>query len=428
MLRELTFHEGDTIGGNDLNKRISHSRQNLLNTSLFNFVTIAPACIPDSAAPGYVFADVTINVKERWYTWPVPVFSIVEQNVNTWWRNGHNLQRANYGIFLTRYNFRGREETIAAICQFGYAEEFGAQYSIPYLNKKQTLGVTLTGTYTKNHEVAYETYNDKLVYYKDVFHYLRSQTLGSVVFSYRQGFYIHHTLEFRYTDLFIKDTVRNLSENYFPDASTRMRYFTLSYHVVRDYRDSKAYPLKGHFEEIEITKHGLGIMPGENLDVFYVASSLRWYQPIASRFYFAAMAKGRWVPGPVPPYYHQRALGFGPYVRGYEYYIIDGENYALGKISFRYALMKPHTYQLKSVNAEKFTLFHIALYTGIYADAAYVQDRSSTAANNPLGNTMLFGYGAGLDFVTYYDITARFEYSFNKMGENGFFVHLEAAF
>ena len=41
IFRELTFKIGDTIQTWDFGNRLGNSRQNLLNTSLFNFVTIA---------------------------------------------------------------------------------------------------------------------------------------------------------------------------------------------------------------------------------------------------------------------------------------------------------------------------------------------------------------------------------------------------
>jgi hypothetical protein len=78
---------------------------------------------------------------------------------------------------------------------------------------------------------------------------------------------------------------------------------------------------------------------------------------------------------------------------------------------------------------EKFNTLHLALYTGIFADAGYVEDKSSVISdNNSLGNSWISGYGAGFDIVTYYDLTFRFEYAFNNLGEGGFYVHFGAPF
>jgi hypothetical protein len=52
----------------------------------------------------------------------------------------------------------------------------------------------------------------------------------------------------------------------------------------------------------------------------------------------------------------------------------------------------------------------------------YISDTRDNVLN-PLANDLLVGYGLGIDLVTYYDWVIRFEYSFNKKGESGFFIH-----
>ena len=49
-----------------------------------------------------------------------------------------------------------------------------------------------------------------------------------------------------------------------------------------------------------------------------------------------------------------------------------------------------------------------------FADMGYVNDKRYATAN-PLANNWLHSYGAGLDFVTYYDKVLRLEYSFNSL-------------
>ena len=61
--REMLFHEGDTICSNET---IKQSRENLLNTSLFNFVDF------DWTDDGNEKKSLTISVVERWYLWPIP--------------------------------------------------------------------------------------------------------------------------------------------------------------------------------------------------------------------------------------------------------------------------------------------------------------------------------------------------------------------
>jgi outer membrane protein assembly factor BamA len=426
--RELTFAAGDTIRYADSSARFTQSERNLINTSLFNFATVTVEEVAgDSAVPQLV---INIAVRERWYTWPAPIFDVMEPNLNTWWRNGHNLERASYGGMITRYNFRGRRETVSAIARFGYSQQFGGQYSIPFLNRKKTVGITVTGLYTRNHEVFYATRNNQLVYYNDEAHRIRKEVSASAKLSYRRGIYQRNSLEVRFTDLSVFDTVVDLANDYFAGGSDRMRYLTLSYQFVRDYRDAKAYPLHGYLFDVEVTRHGLALLSDEDLNVTFVAASVRkWFQLKSTRFFGGAMIRARWLPGPVPPYYHQRALGFSTYVRGFEYYVIDGQNYAIAKSVLRYQLLKPRVFKFSWFPMEKFNTLHLALYAGIFADAGYVQDKASSSADaNSLGNSWLSGYGAGFDIVTYYDLTFRFEYTFNNLGEGGFYVHFGAPF
>jgi hypothetical protein len=74
---------------------------------------------------------------------------------------------------------------------------------------------------------------------------------------------------------------------------------------------------------------------------------------------------------------------------------------------------------------ERFGKFHYAFYLGIFSDAAYVDDQIGYTGNN-LANQIQFGNGISLDFVSYYDIVIRAEYSINKFGESGLFLHFVA--
>lgn len=429
ILRELSFERDDTIAFTDWQSHLDRSKKNLINTSLFNFVDITWKYLNETDSGIVRSIAVTIAVRERWYTWPSPVFDVMEQNLNTWWRNGHNLDRATYGFMITRYNFRGRKETVALIARFGYSQQIGGQYSIPFIDRKRTLGVTLTALHTRNHEVFLATRNNLLVFYKDRDHHIRSDFSASMKFQYRPGIYYRQTLDLKFTDLKVNDDVISLAPDYFTDTATRMRYFSVSYQLVRDYRDARYYPLSGTYTDVEVTRHGLGLLEDENLNLTFIAGGFRKYQPVTSRIYAAGMVRFRYLPGQTPPYYHQRALGFSTYVRGYEYYVIDGQSYVLFKSSLKYQLMKPRTYNVKFLPVEKFNMFHVAIYGGIFCDGGYVQNRSTQPVHaNTLADTWLYSFGAGLDFVTYYDLVFRFECAVNHLGESGYFLHMGAPF
>jgi hypothetical protein len=68
------------------------------------------------------------------------------------------------------------------------------------------------------------------------------------------------------------------------------------------------------------------------------------------------------------------------------------------------------------------------MYLGFNFDHGFVNDRNNLPDNARLTNKYLFGYGAGLDIVTLYDMVFRFEYSLNNQGEQAFFVNFRAPF
>jgi hypothetical protein len=89
--------------------------------------------------------------------------------------------------------------------------------------------------------------------------------------------------------------------------------------------------------------------------------------------------------------------------------------------NIKYELVKPSVKKVKEGQEEnKFKAMQYAFYLNIFADAGYVLNRYTDV--NPLNNKMLYSWGLGLDFVTYYNMVLRFEYTFNSAGTNGFFI------
>ena len=416
ILRELSFMVSDTIAPGQLNKKLTTSRQNLLNTSLFNFVTITPI-VNDS------FVDLHISLIERWYTWPVPVFELAETNFNTWWLT-RDLRRTNYGLFVNRENFRGRKEALRLKAQLGYTEQFALQYNVPYIDKKQTTGLGLTLSYLRNHEITYKTVNNKRIFFKDKENYAREEFVARVAMTLRKGIYNTGTFSLKYNMANIADTITRLSEDYFQKNNTHVQFFTLGSHFKRDKRDFKAYPLKGYYFDLEAVKIGVGFLPNSP-DVLYFRSAFKKFWKLNDKFFYAASTKAKISANSNQPYYNQSGLGYGDLVRGYEYYVIDGQNWYLAQSNLKYQLISPRIQKIDFIPSEKFNTFHYAVYLNLFADAGYVRDKLYGQLN-PLSNAAMVGYGIGLDYVTYYDQVLRLEYSFNKLGERGFFINFTA--
>jgi hypothetical protein len=150
---------------------------------------------------------------------------------------------------------------------------------------------------------------------------------------------------------------------------------------------------------------------------------------LSGRLYYGGLGKIRYVNYEKHiPYAFNRALGYGHYLRGYEFYVIDGQSMLLNKNSFRYQLVKQRYYKIPFGNAFRaFNTIPFSLYANTYFDVGYVNE-SIYQKTNSLSNSWQFGYGLGLDIITYYDFIIRLEYSRNKLNEHGFYLHFTSGF
>ena len=172
----------------------------------------------------------------------------------------------------------------------------------------------------------------------------------------------------------------------------------------------------------------MGLMHKETLNTFYIRSSFRKYFTLSNNFFFASGLRAKLSNNDFQPFFVKQGLGFGnDYVRGYEYYVVDGISYIINKNNIKYQLIKPRIKNFKFIKNEKFSMIHYALYLNLFADFGYAYDyKPLNQLSNNLSNSLLYGYGIGLDVVTYYDKVLRLEYSFNKMAESGIFINFVA--
>ena len=415
--REILFNVNDTLTAAEFTKQAEQSRKNLFNTSLFNFVTLDTAFAEGSDSQ----VDVTYDVLERWYIWPVPIFEFADRNLNEWLKK-KDWNRLNYGMYLTWNNFRGRRERLIVYASFGYDENYHFKYQITYINKAQTLGIGFAAGFMQNHEIAYNSENNKEVYYKSEDSYPKREIFGYSELFYRKGIHNQHWGILGYTDLQVSDSVIALNPEYSFGDSKENQSLNIYYQYRSDYRDYRQYPLNGHYFDVELDKRGLGLLNGSKVNALYVKANIRKYIRLKGRFYWASGLTVKYSPLDDIPYAYMKGLGYKrDYIRGYEYYVIDGQHFGLLKNNLKFELVSQRVQEFKFIPTDKFNKLYYAFYLNVFADLGYVMDNRSNV-NNPMANEILPGYGLGLDFVTYYDFVLRIEYSFNKKGESGFFI------
>ncbi len=417
IYRELTFRIGDSIPMKDLEAVFRRSEENLLNTSLFNSARITRLQNGNEI-------DVYIIFTERWYIFPLPIFEIAERNFNVWWKS-KDFSRVVYGGVLTWNNFRGRKEEIGATIRLGYTQRISFFYKIPFINKKQRSGLNFGFAYARNHQTGFATINDELSNYKNEEKYARAETGASISYTHRADLYETHLLEgaFRYAE--VLDTVVHLNNDYFAEGKTNTKYFSLRYVFKSDHRDIVNYPLKGNYFDVELSKVGLPFL-NDKVNIYSITSRYKKYWTLPYGFYFSSGITAKVSGNEFQPYYNTKALGYSTeYLRGYESYVIDGQGFGLLKTNLKYKLLGERVVRADFIPLSKFNVIPFAFYLNLYGDAGYVKDKQFSKFNS-LVNTWLYSGGAGLDFVTYYDLVFRFEFSVNKLGESGFFLHFTA--
>ncbi len=422
ITRELSRKLNDTITLSKLHHFKKRSEQNIFNTQLFIYDSIYSVIDHDTKT-----IQLKISVKERWYIWPVPVFEIQDRNFNSWWRT-KDLFRINYGFALGFDNFTGVKDKLVFLFQKGYSEKFGFSYKLPFVNKAQTIGISSSYIYSRNNEVTYITQYNEPQFVREYGTYLRTEQEAKIGLIHRPNLYEQNTIEVLVKSASINDTVVKLNSDFYGKSRKKITYASLQYRYTFDNRDNKQYALKGWMFDLWATQDGFDFSDNSPINNLNVTVSLKKHTKISNRVYLANMVKGRWMNVDYLSYNFNRSLGYTDLVRGYEYYIIDGQKYFLSKNSLRYQIIKPRVFQTNSrLTIKQFSTIPYYAFINVFFDAAYIEDKFYNSTNF-LNNSWQYGYGVGLDFITYYDLVMRFEYSFNRQNQGGFFIHLSSGF
>jgi outer membrane protein assembly factor BamA len=423
IFRELDFKVNEVIFRKDVIFKRQVSINNLTKTSLFNFIEINIEETPGSNI------IITVKLTERWYIWPTLYLNHTDRNFSEWWRT-KDLSKLEYGIGLKINNFRGLGETLMLNYRMGNFIKYELDYRGIYLDKAKRHSLSLLASYSGKNILPWGIESDKQVTLKENYQLLNTVYL-STMYKYRKRYFNSHSFEFGYTDIKISDTIYSLNPYYVGFNNKRQKYLNLRYEFTSDTRDSRIYPKTGYLFVAGINKKGLGVLPDEfNALDFY--TQLYVYRRLNKRFYGAS---GIWYSSNMTNdyvFFSQTGLGYLQFVRGYEYYVANGSNAVLFKSLIKYEVLSMKIINLNIWpirNLYQFNKIPVEIYANLFFDAGYVTDKFDIYKQyeNSLVQKAMYGIGAGIDFVTYYDKVLRFDYSFNAMGERGLFIHWKAA-
>ncbi len=424
ILREIQFQKGDSLVISTINQQLEQARQQVYNTTLFSEVKFETVIL--SAFDVIVLVD----VKERWYIYPVPQFKPVDRNFNEWIKTYNaSLKRVNYGLKFVHYNLTGRRDQLRIFLLTGFSRDFSFSYNAPYSNSKLTEGFVVGSGYSQKKEIPYKTdFNNNLLFYTS--DSLRSISVGSSFninagYTLRKGFFNKHIFNAAFSRLTASDSIflQKNNPNYFNTGKSSANIFEIFYGYQHANVNNVLYATKGKTAFIAVSKKGLGFTGGIN--ALTVEAGLNKYYDLGKKWYSSIQLNGKIKLPLYQPYINQRGLGYGDsYLRGLEYLVIDGVGTALIKSTLKYKVAEfkiPLPFKIKSLPYIPFTIF-----AKTYTDLGYAFNKREFVTN--LNNKLLYTGGFGVDILTFYDVNLRLEYSFNQLNQKGLFLHTQSGF
>ena len=389
ILREMTLKPGLAITRNLL----EYDRNRIYSLRLFNEVQMR---VEPSAAG---FAHLVIEVSERWYIFPYPIFGIRDRD----WG------RIFFGVGIVHTNFRGRNEKLNASLILGFDPSVGLSYRNPFLNAEGTQFIEGQLSYSKvrNRSILAQAGTDNF----DERHYAVSGRYG-------RRFDIYHTLwiegGYQVVDIGNYIPIPTIS----PEGIDRFPIGRIGYSY--DSRDIGEYPGSGAFAGATISKFG---WPGADLDIVRYAADVRGYQPVARDVVLAARLFTDLAAGGRTPSYNHVYFGYGERIRGHFKEVYEGESMLGFSTELHYTLLSPVYFRVHALPSE-FSVWRFGITAALFGDAGTVWFRGTPVALD----RFVKGYGAGIDFLLPYSAVLRVEYALNEVRRGEFILDFGASF
>jgi outer membrane protein assembly factor BamA len=412
LLAEMSFSVDKTYDKALLASKIKESTQRIYNLQLFVWVEITINKIADNEL------SIIYKMQERWYLWPVPIFSLADRNWSAW-LDKMDFSRIDYGIHLVQDNFRGRNEELKSNIQLGFNRKYELFYSVPNLNKKQTIGMVAGASYFHSRTIDYNTINNEQIFYKSntEFPIKKQYLMYSLI--YRKSVENKYQTTFELGQTSISDSVNRLNSDFFLGANSR-QYLQIDLNRRINKRNTFSFPLEGIYLDLGLSyKHFFNTSEAPIITTYLKASK---YFQVFKNTYYSVGTMWQYRIFDNLSFFENKALGYKTYIRGFELNVIDGQNYGVLKNSVSQTLLKKKNIKLPIINNPKFNKMPLFILLNIYNDLGYVAD-NVYQINNPLANQFLMGTGVGIHFITYYDRILRIEYTINNYQKGSIFIH-----
>ena len=392
ILREIPHHFPDTLSENSL-LSIKNRIQNLY---LFNRVELQISNLQQKNV-------LLILVTESWYIFPVPMLFI----------NEHDWSKISYGLQLSHYNFRGRNEKLRLGGWLGYNPAFYASYFNPWIGSKTRL-ILGTAISKKKIENKIFPFNEE--------HLAWDVTLG-------HKFTLHFESQFNFTLDNIKLPSAYVDYSTSGDGSDLVPILSLQ--LKWDKRDLYEYPKKGFLIVHNFRK--IGFTKGQP-DFWRFEFDNRLFFPLYKGL---SLGMREWlvINEGEQPIYQRTFLGFEERIRGYFYRVFpdpdlyqeyNSTNVSLSSLELRFPLLPIRYFSFANgpLIPSLYKDLKFGISAGIFMDSGIVwQEKKELGLNN-----FYTGGGVGLHIHLPYIYLLRLEFAVNDQGEHQYIIDAGASF
>ncbi|MDI9320028.1 MAG: POTRA domain-containing protein [Phycisphaerales bacterium] len=412
ILRELSIKTDDIICSDSLKNILHLNYQRLYNLNLFTDIQLSWTFIDSNRL------EINVTLQEQWFLLPQADIQLADRNINVWWKEqNHNLSRINLGLYLVHKNLTGRMDKLSTNMHLGYTQQFAISYFRPYIDRQQKQGIGFRIGYSRSKELAYATTNNKLKFVRHDNDFLYQNFFSTLSWYYRPAYHTRHIVNLGYNAYRIGDTILQLNQDFFEGKSKELQYVELSYRYEYNGVDNWNYPRKG-IKIIGNLDTRLG-SKGMNQQAFG-GVEFGYYKAIKNRWYSSFIFRGRATFTQVQGYFFQAALGYkSNYVRGYEYYVVEANQFAIARLTLKYEAIHRQYHHLAFQYLPELPIW---VYPKLFFDVGYAAN-SKIINNNNFANSLLYSFGFGIDIITAYDLKLRIEFAYNHLAENGLYLH-----
>ena len=385
----MSLHSGSIL----TQENVQYDQQRIASIGLFNRVRL------DVIPTGPAKANLLVQVVERWYLIPYPIFGIKEGK----WR------KAFFGAGLVHTNFLGRNEKLYFAGALGY-DPFGSlAFRNPFVDDAGTIFLEFRLSYGKVRNRS----NRILLNPADVFdekHFSISTTIGKRFDNYFTAWVGAEYRMITIDDYIPTPTISPSGTDRYPVLTTGLAY---------DTRDLFEYPSAGTLVRLTASKYGI---PGNDLDYERYSIDLRRFIPIVERWTLAGRFFTSLLSGGISPSYDHSYLGYDYHIRGHYTEVIEGENVFGATAELHYTLLPP-VYFRSSFLPSQFGVMKFGMTLALFADMGSAWFRGDTFNSLYIPK----GYGVGIHFQLPYSAILRTEYAWDENGRGQFIVDVGSA-